>query len=204
MQNSTNITKYKRLAPVYDLFFGGVLKKARAKAIGSLTFNEGCRILIMGVGTGEDFRYIPDHCNCVGIDISEPMLEKAREKAEHRSIELIKMNAENVTLPDGYFDIVILNLILSVAENPNLVVSEAIRVLKDDGRILVFDKFVKSNHKISFPRKVINNLTVFFGTDINRCFEKIIAGIPLTVIKDTNSFFRGAYRIILLRKVQHL
>ena len=80
MENSTNIVKYRRLAPIYDLLFSRLFENARRKAINSLTFEDGSKVLIMGVRAGGDFKYIPAYCQCVGIDISDHMLEKARKK----------------------------------------------------------------------------------------------------------------------------
>lgn len=200
MENSTNIEKYRKLAPVYDTFFSGLLRNMRKNAINSLTFKPGSKVLIMGVGTGEDFLYIPAYCERTGIDISDDMLEKAREKAGNENIMLLKMNAENVEFPAGSFDYVILNLILSVAENPQMVLSEASRILKDDGQVLVFDKFIKKGSRISPFRKLINKITSSIGTDINRCFEDILSGIPLVTVRDELMLFKGIYRAILLRK----
>ncbi|KNY28958.1 class I SAM-dependent methyltransferase [Pseudobacteroides cellulosolvens] len=200
MRNSTNIIKYKRLAPIYDVLFSKLLGSARKKAFNLLQFTDGSKVLLMGVGTGEDFKYIPDRCTCVGIDISQPMLDKARKKTENKSVVLYNMNAEELEFPDGSFDYVVLNLILSVAENPQKVINEAIRVLKGDGQILVFDKFANKSKKISRIRLGVNKVTSFIGTDINRCFEDNICDVPLEIIKDESSFFRGTYRNILLVK----
>jgi ubiquinone/menaquinone biosynthesis C-methylase UbiE len=204
MKNSTNIVKYKRLAPVYDLLFGRLLDSARKKVFTSITFKEDSKVLLMGVGTGEDIKYIPDYCCCTGIDISEPMLARARKKSKSRNLLLYNMNAEKVEFPDASFDYIILNLILSVAENPQKVVSEAIRVLKNDGKILVFDKFIKKEENISFLRRIVNKFTSFAGTDINRCFEEIIAEMPLDILKDEPVFLRGAYRKISIAKARSI
>ena len=200
MRNSTNINKYKRLAPIYDLLFSRLLGSARKRAFNLLQFTDGSKVLLMGVGTGEDFKYIPEHCMCVGIDISQPMLDQARKKTENKSVVLHNMNAEELEFPDDSFDYVVLNLILSVAENPQKVINEAIRVLQEDGQILVFDKFINENKKISHIRLAVNKVTSFIGTDINRRFEEIISGVSLRIIKDEPSFFRGTYRNVLLAK----
>jgi ubiquinone/menaquinone biosynthesis C-methylase UbiE len=110
------------------------------------------------------------------------------------------MNAEKLEFADGVFDKVVLNLILSVAENPALVMSEALRVLNDKGKILVFDKFIAPGEKVSFGRKILNHITTFVGTDITRCFEDYIKGKPVKILVDEKSILGGHYRIILLEK----
>ncbi|HEY9059251.1 MAG TPA: methyltransferase domain-containing protein [Pseudobacteroides sp.] len=200
MKNSTNILKYKRLAPVYDLVFGKILASARIKVFKSIEFKKGSKVLLMGVGTGEDIKYIPKDCMCIGIDISESMLERARKKAGHLNVMFLNMNAEKVDFQDSTFDFVILNLILSVAENPDKVLSEANRILKGNGQIIVFDKFLKKEGKITIIRRLVSKITAFIGTDINREFEVMVSGMQLSIIRDDALMMGGNYRNILLEK----
>ncbi len=199
MRNDTNQLKYKFLAPIYDYVFDPILAKARKKALLSLDFKPNDKILLIGVGTGLDIPLIPKGCSITGIDLSIEMLRKAKSKAESRNVELYKMNAESLEFVNQSFDFIVLNLILSVAENPKAVMSEAIRVLKEKGNILVFDKFIKGK-KPGMARKSLNKLTSFIGTDITRCFEEIIDDLPLSIIKDESSLFRGNYRIMVIKK----
>ena len=201
MKNETNIKKYRRLAPIYDLFFGAILSLGREKAFNFLDFHPGNSVLLVGVGTGEDLKYIPDPCSITGIDISDPMLDKAKRKSAGKRVKLINMNAEKLSFPNNTFDIIVLNLILSVAENPQKVMSEAQRVLKPDGRILVFDKFIHSGAKVSGLRKLINSITSSIGTDINRCFEDTLQGLPVNKLRDESLMFGGMYRAIMLENV---
>ncbi|SET43045.1 Methyltransferase domain-containing protein [Natronincola peptidivorans] len=200
MKNSTNISKYKRLAPVYDIIFGKFFIKGRKRAISMLNLNRDDKILMIGVGTGQDLNLLPFECFVTGIDISDAMLSKAKEKTRDRNVNLLNMNAERLEFEDESFDFAILNLVLSVVENPREVVCEALRVIKEDGEILIFDKFIENNSKVSILRKLLNKVTSIIGTDINRCFEDITDGLPICIIKDEPSMFNGNYRIILLKK----
>lgn len=201
MNNLTNITKYKLLAPVYDAVIGNQLfRKARSKAFALLQLQCGQNVLLVGVGTGEDILLLPEYINIVGIDISEAMLEKAREKAKGRPKMLYNMNAEQLEFDDGSFDTIVLNLILSVVENPQKALAEAIRVLKDNGSILVFDKFLSDKEQPAFARRMINKITSLIGTDINRRFGDISDGLQVKIVYNEPSIFSGSYRIILLKK----
>lgn len=202
MNNYTNVIKYKLLAPVYDILVGNrMFIEARKKGFALLQFQPGENVLLVGLGTGQDLPFLPDGINVVGIDISEAMLAKAEKRAEGRNIRLVNMNAEKLEFKDETFDTVVLNLILSVVENPNRAMSEAIRVLKRNGRILVFDKFLEGNKKPSLFRKLLNAVTSLLGTDINRRFRDIINGLPVTVICDMPLMFTGSYRVIFLKKI---
>lgn len=201
MQDSTNIKKYKRLAPIYDVIFGAkIFKTARKKAINKLSFKNGDSVLLVGVGTGEDFNLIPHTCEITGIDISDDMLSKAGKKVDKDNIALLNMNAEKTIFNDKCFDYIILNLVLSVVENPQKVMIECLRLVKDDGLILIFDKFVKFPGKILFFRKMFNVLSSAIGTDINRSLEGILFDLPVKWVQDEASILNGNYRIVLLSK----
>ncbi|MFZ5946186.1 MAG: class I SAM-dependent methyltransferase [Bacillota bacterium] len=199
MKNSTNIIKYKFLSPIYDLFFRSIFSGIRMKAFESINIKPDSKVLLVGVGTGEDLKFLPDECHITGIDISQAMLSKAVKKSVGKKAEFIVMNGEKLDFNEESFDYIILNLILSVVENPRNAMSEAVRVLKTDGKILVFDKFV--SRKIAYARKIFNILTSLLGTDITRNFEDIIQGIPVKILKQDASLFKGSYKIILLGKL---
>src|SRR5262249_27298323 len=85
MATTTDINKvavekgYDRWAPVYDLVFGPVFERGRRAAIVAAE-RVGGRILEVGVGTGISLPdYSPDN-RIVGVDISDAMLDKARER----------------------------------------------------------------------------------------------------------------------------
>src|SRR5207302_2859277 len=70
---------YARWAPVYDFVFGAVFERGRDAAI-SAAERIGGRILEVGVGTGLS---LPDYARAnrvIGVDISEPMLRKAKAR----------------------------------------------------------------------------------------------------------------------------
>src|ERR1700761_2105485 len=76
---------YARWAPVYDIVFGAVFDRGRQAATGGAERISG-RILEVGVGTGIS---LPDYrrdIRITGVDISVPMLKKARDRVAARSL----------------------------------------------------------------------------------------------------------------------
>src|SRR5437773_12462173 len=71
---------YEKLASVYDFTFGPTLHPGRVHAIQRMGIRPGERVLEVGVGTGINASLYPRVCTVVGIDLSVPMLEKARER----------------------------------------------------------------------------------------------------------------------------
>ena len=91
------VTKaYARWAPVYDLVFGAVFERGRHAAIAAAE-RIGGRILEVGVGTGISLPHYSKDCQLCGVDISEPMLRKARE----RVTELGLNNVEGLWVMDA-------------------------------------------------------------------------------------------------------
>lgn len=201
MKNQTNLTKYRILAPTYDHLMGHrIFRTARQRALALLAIDPSDRVLLVGVGTGEDLAFLPHATEAVGVDLSEAMLEVARTKSP--TVELRIMNAERLEYPDDSFDKVVLNLVLSVVEHPDQALAEALRILKPDGKIVVFDKFLPDGEKPPLARRAFNVITSWLGTDINRRFDDISRGLPLETVSDEPSLFGGSYRILLLGKAR--
>ncbi|TLY22387.1 MAG: methyltransferase domain-containing protein [Nitrospirae bacterium] len=85
---------YTSYARIYDQIFGKVFNEGRESAIRNLNVQPDERILEVGIGTGLALPMYPRHCQIVGIDFSEGMLNKAKQRAaEHRMdhVELHRM-----------------------------------------------------------------------------------------------------------------
>ena len=61
------------------------------------------------------------------------------------------MDAQNMDFEDESFDYVVASLILSVVPDANKCFHEISRVLKYEGKIIIFDKFAPKNKKLSLP-----------------------------------------------------
>lgn len=77
-----------------------------------------------------------------GIDISDGMLEKARENASKfnvNNISFIRSNLTNLDLPDNVADLVISNCTINHEADKQSVWNEIYRILKYGGRFVVSD-----------------------------------------------------------------
>jgi phosphatidylethanolamine/phosphatidyl-N-methylethanolamine N-methyltransferase len=138
------ITKaYARWAPVYDLVFGAVFERGRHAAIEAAA-RIGGRILEVGVGTGISLPDYPRVNRICGVDISEPMLLKARERVaafDLTNVEsLCVMDAEHLAFPDESFNVVVAQYVITTVPNPEAALDEFARVLKPGGEIVLVSR----------------------------------------------------------------
>lgn len=191
---------YRAWAPVYDRLLQRFFAPGRAAAVQTLDPRPGERVLLVGVGTGEDLPLLPAGVTAVGIDLSEPMLERARKRLPHTAatVDLRLGDAAALDLATASFDAVILNLVLSVVPAPATVMAEALRVLRPGGRAVIFDKFAPDGQTPSPGRRVLNLVTTAFGTAIDRRLGDILATAPCHVISERPSILAGQYRVVLL------
>lgn len=131
---------YGRWAPVYDLVFGPVFAQGRTLAAAAAE-RIGGRILEVGVGTGLSLPAYRRARSIVGIDISAPMLEKARQRVARlrlRNVErLAVMDAEQLDFPDAAFDVVVAQYVVTAVPNPEAALDEFARVLRPGGEIVI-------------------------------------------------------------------
>ena len=101
----------------------------------------GGRILEIGVGTGLSFDDYDASTEITGIDMSQPMIARARERLERGRYPFVKeltvMDAHNLSYPDATFDCVVGQFVITLVEDPERVLSECARVLKPGGQIIL-------------------------------------------------------------------
>src|SRR5918912_2022528 len=140
IDNSTVEKAYARWAPVYDLVFGKVFERGRQASIAAAE-RVGGRILEVGVGTGIS---LPDYARShrlVGVDLSEPMLRKAQERIANQALDHVEalavMDAQHLGFPDGGFDAVVAQYVITVVPEPEAALDEFARVVRPGGEIIL-------------------------------------------------------------------
>ena len=204
MNNIDNRRIYLSLAPIYDLLFQPMFATPRRHLVDSLDLQPGERVLIPGIGTGQDLPLLPPHVRAVAGDLSEAMLCRALARNEHRDVHFHISDAQRLPFSDSSFDVVLLFLVLSVVPNGAQSLGEAWRVLRAGGRIAVFDKFVPEGQRLTPVRRMIGAAFRRFGTDPNRTWDEILAGLDDEAeCRQQPSLLRGQYRMIWLQKPIH-
>jgi phosphatidylethanolamine/phosphatidyl-N-methylethanolamine N-methyltransferase len=131
---------YARWAPVYDFVFGAVFERGRQAAIAAAE-RIGGRILEVGVGTGLSLPGYSAANRLVGVDLSAPMLRKAKVRvAEHRlgNIDgLAVMDAQHLGFAEAAFDVVVAQYVITAVPDPEATLDEFARVTKPGGEIVL-------------------------------------------------------------------
>lgn len=100
-------------------------------------------LLDIGTGTGRILeRLAPEVESAVGVDDSREMLAVARNKLDEAGLRNCHVRlADMYQLPfhEARFDVVTCHMVLHYAENPGRVITEAARVLKPGGKLIIVD-----------------------------------------------------------------
>ncbi|MFK4392741.1 phosphatidylethanolamine/phosphatidyl-N-methylethanolamine N-methyltransferase [Peribacillus frigoritolerans] len=204
LNNSWNKVIYKFWSPVYDKIFNSHLfLDARKRMFEELDFHDHAKVLFVGVGTGADLELIKNlDLEITAIDLSADMLKKAMGKFDDASINFLEMDAQHMEFTNESFDYVVGSLVLSVVPDANECLREMIRVVKGEGEIILFDKFISKDEKLSLPKKLLRPIIRFLGTDIGLRFEDLFSGHGdiMEIEEDRPIMLNGMYRKIIISK----
>ncbi len=176
---------YEKIAYIYDLTYGPTLHPGRLQAIQRMGIQSGDRVLEVGVGTGINATLYPRDCHVTGIDLSAPMLEKARGRVQRKgrtNVSLFEMDAADLRFADDSFDIVYAPYLLSVVPDPIGVEREMRRVCRVGGRIIFLNHFLSNNLVLSKVERLISPLTVHIGFKADLDLDAFLAQANLQPI----------------------
>jgi phosphatidylethanolamine/phosphatidyl-N-methylethanolamine N-methyltransferase len=157
---------YENIAWAYDFTFGPTLHTGRVQAIQRMGIQPRDRVLEVGVGTGINASLYPQDCAVTGIDLSESMLEKARDRVARKgltNVRLLEMDAADLKFADNSFDIVYAPYVISVVPDPVAVAREMRRVCRPGGRIVILNHFRGTNRFGAWVDRAIAPFTVHIG-----------------------------------------
>ena len=147
---------YARWAPVYDLVFGAVFERGRKAAIAAAE-RIGGRILEVGVGTGLSLRDYSRTNRLTGVDLSAPMLRRAKARVAEHSLSNVEglavMDAQHLGFQDAVFDVVVAQYVITAVPDPEATLDEFARVVKPGGEIILVNHLgAESGPRASFER----------------------------------------------------
>jgi ubiquinone/menaquinone biosynthesis C-methylase UbiE len=98
-------------------------------------------VLDMGTGTGEIPVNIYGNARSIdAVDFSPEMIQIAQEKADKNEIKNVRFfvrDSSRLSYKDNSFDVILIINLLHVVPNPEKVINEAKRLVKNEGKIII-------------------------------------------------------------------
>jgi phosphatidylethanolamine/phosphatidyl-N-methylethanolamine N-methyltransferase len=140
LDKDTVAKAYARWAPVYDVVFGAVFDRGRKASIAAAE-RVGGRVLEVGVGTGLSLPDYSKACRLIGVDLSAPMLRKAKERVDQQRLTNVEglavMDAQRLAFHDDSFDLIVAQYVITAVPDPEATLDEFVRVVKPGGEIIL-------------------------------------------------------------------
>jgi len=165
------------------------LEKEFLKVIGKDQIED---FLDIGTGTGRILELLAARIERgMGIDVSSEMLTVARtnlENANLRNVHVRQGDMYNIPVEDSSVDVATLHLVLHYSDNPAMVIEEATRVLRPNGRLIIVDfethheeqlRQEHKHHRLGFDDDEISNWLEGCGLQTRPPIG--LQGNPLTV-----------------------
>ncbi len=191
---------YSSIAPIYDVFVTGPLQSARIRSLSALPAKNAGSVLLSGVGTGLDLPLLPALHRYTALDFNAAMLKRARPRGAGLQVEWVLGDSMALPFADAQFEHVVLHLILAVVPQPAQCLSEAARVLKPGGTIIILDKFLRPQQS-ALLRRALNPLSRRIATRMDVVFEEVLSDVPqLKKNSDIPLLAGGWFRGIVLQK----
>jgi ubiquinone/menaquinone biosynthesis C-methylase UbiE len=124
-------------------------------------------VLELAVGTGRNLPHYPAHVRLTGIELSPQMLEIGRQRAEElgRDVDLRIGDAQALEFENQSFDTVIITFGLCTIPDDRRAVTEAHRVLRPGGRLVLLEHVRSSSLAVRVVQRVLDPLSVRFTAD---------------------------------------
>jgi phosphatidylethanolamine/phosphatidyl-N-methylethanolamine N-methyltransferase len=178
---------YSHYAGIYDRLFGRVFQAGRETVVRSLDIRPGERVLEVGVGTGLCLPLFPHHCSLAAVDLSQGMLDKARERVRRLGLEhvaLARMDAGRMAFPDNSFDLVFAAYVITAVPDYREVMQEITRVSRSGARIVLLNHFTNGSRLIAACERVVSPLCRHVGFRTDLSVADVLDGWPLVLERD--------------------
>ena len=160
------------IANFYDffenLYNSKVNRELCIKVAEKISYNDN--VLECACGTGMISVHIATKCrSLIATDFSQGMLAKSRKRCKKiKNIRVEKANILHLEYPNESFDKVVAANVIHLLDQPDIAISELIRVCKKGGKIIIPTYIITKEHGIStILIRLINHFTKTFLYQFN-------------------------------------
>lgn len=108
--------------------------KALREVLNGMPFSN---CLEIGCGTGKNTQWLITKCNVTGVDLSEEMLQKAKQKIVSEKVQFIQSDITKDWNFGNDYDLVTFSLVLEHIEDLELIFQKIAKALKPEGYVYV-------------------------------------------------------------------
>lgn len=125
----------------YDTKMGSFVDKVETElAFGMFEIYPGMTVLDIGCGTGNfSVKLAQQGCRVIGIDLSDEMLDIARNKAKEMKLDIAfyNMDVYNLKFENEIFDAAFSMAAFEFIDRPQNALNEMMRVVKESGQVFI-------------------------------------------------------------------
>jgi len=198
---------YSEFSRFYDKIFERVFFPRIARVIASLQIPPGARVLELGVGTGLSLSAYPPHCEVIGVDLAQDMLDQAADKVREHGwthITLRQMDALNLAFPSDVFDYVTAFHVVSVVPDAPRMMAEARRVCRPGGKLVIINHFRSERPLIGPIVDLADPVTRKLGWRTTLKLVDIIDGAPVSIEQKFKTSPRSLFTVVIARNEKEI
>lgn len=193
---------YNIYASFYDFLFGSIFNPGRLSCVEIINSSaaQNATVLEIGIGTGLSLPLYRKDLNITGIDISDKMLEKAKELATNKGlndkVNLKVMDAAQLEFEDNSFDFIVAMYVASVVPDVKSFLEELTRVAKPNAQIIFVNHFSSQNRVIGFFEKKLAYLNNLIGFKSDFSISSILNYDKLKLLSAQKTNLFGYWKLL--------
>jgi ubiquinone/menaquinone biosynthesis C-methylase UbiE len=162
------------------------------------------RTILVAVGTGNDFKFLPPGLDVVGLDVSPHMIERARPRAERYdgNVELRVADVQSLDYPTPSFDTVVTACTFCSVPDPVRGLRELFRVLEPGGRLLMYEHVRSKVQDVGLFLDLLTYVMRWIGPDLNRDTVANVRRAGFHIVREQNVYFDIVKAIEAIKPVE--